>query len=985
MNFRYILGFIFLALMIFFMTHHTDHKTMKYIHPSAKGKAKGRAEHEFLMTHDPATGTVPTDRLMVAKRYTQTLLSNSRSAVLQFEERGPSNVAGRTRAMIIDKQDLSGNTIWAGGVSGGLWKTTDRGQTWQQIDDFFANINIGAIAQDPVLPFILYFGTGEGFGASAGRGLGIWKSTNGGQSFFQLSSTSGLSDFDYVNDLLITPLGTVLAATQSRYCNRGGILRSGNGGTTWAKFTDDDNCASVPNTFNFATDLERGSDGILYACFGMFGDNDGIFRSTNDGLAWSLIYAAQPGESRIELAVSPSNPKVLYALIENSQEGGTPFIKKSADGGVTWISMPTPLWNNSNNCHSTTSDWGGGQAWYNLIAEVDPADENTIIIGAIDLFRSRNGGNTWQQISAWRTSESCFPYLHADQHKLIFFNSDQLLIGNDGGVYITDNARAMQPDFTFISHNYNVTQFYTIDYHPDAGSNWMLGGTQDNGTQLFKDAGMNATTTVSGGDGGFSHIDKKNPNIQISAYAYNSYWVTNNSWQSSTRVNIDLNKGLFVNPTDYDSETRLLYASFEPQKYIRWRVTSFSAGAAERVTVNSFPAGEDITAVAISPNVANRVYFGFSNGHVYRVDNANAGLVRVGQIVFKETLGTISCIEIEKGSEDHMMVILSNYGVTSAYESKNATVGNPLWLAVEGNLPDMPVRWGVFHPDNKEGAIVATELGVWSTDKMNGQQTLWKPDNAGLANVRCDMIRLRPADKRVIVATHGRGVFTSDSYGQPEDKDGDGFPADVDCDDTNPNVYPGAPEICDGLDNNCNGLIDDEDPLYEGDVFIWYRDKDGDGYGDPNDSTTSCMQPEGYVLDNSDCNDNNASIHPGAAEICDGIDNNCSGSIDHEDPAYEGDVFTWYRDKDGDGYGDPNDSTISCMQPEGYVLDNSDCNDNDATIHPGATEICDGKDNNCSGSIDHEDPAVCMTKCTMPQSFLSNQLRCPTNYYFCSI
>ena len=947
---------ILTVVIIFLFIHFTENKQPATT-ISAMGKAKGRAEHEFLMTHDPSTGTVPTERLIEAKRITRSLLSNSRSPSMLFEERGPSNVSGRTRAMLVDIRDPSGKTIWAGGVSGGLWKTTDGGIHWQSVNDFFENINIGAIAQDPILPFIFYFGTGEGFGASAGRGLGIWKSTNGGNSFFHLQSTQGLADFDYVNDLLVTPLGTVLAATQSRFCNRGGILRSGNGGNSWSKFIDDDNCSTVPNTFNFATDLERGSDGAIYACFGMFGDNDGIYKSVNDGLSWSLIYNALPGESRIELAVAPSNPNVLYILIENMQDGAPPFIKKSTNGGASWFSLPTPLWNNSTNCAQRSSDWGGGQAWFNLIAAVDPSDENTMYIGAIDLFRSRNGGNTWQQISAWRTNQNCFPYMHADQHKIIPLDSDKMYIGNDGGVYHTANARANVPQFEFISHGYNVTQFYSIDYHPEAQSHWMLGGTQDNGTQLFQNSGMNATSTISGGDGGFAHIDKLNPNIQISSFVYNTYWVTNNAWQSNTRVNVALDQGLFINPTDYDSSTKLLYGSIEPKKYLRWRPTTFSAAAAERVTVNAFPEGQDITAVKISPNVPNRVYFGFSNGQVYRVDQANAGLIRAGVLVFGETQGTVSCIEIESGNESHAMVILSNYGVTSVYESKNATTGNPLWLAVEGNLPDMPIRWGIFHPSNTEGALLATELGVWSTVKLNGQQTLWKPDNEGLANVRCDMIKARPSDKKVIVATHGRGVFTSDAYHQPEDKDGDGFPVDVDCDDNNPDVYPGAPEVCDGIDNNCSGLIDHEDPAFIGEVFTWYRDKDGDGYGNPNESIVLCMQPDGYVGNNKDCDDNNPNINPGAPEVCDNIDNNCSGLIDHKDPLFTGEAFTWYRDKDGDGYGNPNDSTVSCMQPGGYVINNKDCNDNDANIHPDAPEVCDKIDNNCSGLIDHNDPA----------------------------
>ena len=141
---------------------------------------------------------------------------------------------------------------------------------------------------------------------------------------------------------------------------------------------------------------------------------------------------------------------------------------------------------------------------------------------------------------------------------------------------------------------------------------------------------------------------------------------------------------------------------------------------------------------------------------------------------------------------------------------------------------------------------------------------------------------------------------------------------DGDCDDGNAAVHPGAPEICDGKDNNCDGHVD------EG------FDTDGDG----------------YAICEGDCDDNDASVYPGAPEVCDDKDNNCNGQID------EGVKTTFYRDADGDGYGNPATSTQACAQPAGYVSNNQDCNDAKATIYPGAPELCDGLDNNCNGQID---------------------------------
>lgn len=166
-----------------------------------------------------------------------------------------------------------------------------------------------------------------------------------------------------------------------------------------------------------------------------------------------------------------------------------------------------------------------------------------------------------------------------------------------------------------------------------------------------------------------------------------------------------------------------------------------------------------------------------------------------------------------------------------------------------------------------------------------------------------------------------------------------------DCDDTNPDIHPGAAEICDGIDNNCNGLIDNDDPGVSGQP-TWFADADGDGYGNASVTQLSCTQPSGYVNNNTDCDDSNADVHPGATEACNNLDDNCDGQID------EGVQHTYYADNDGDGFGDINTSIPGCSAPAGYVSDHSDCNDFNASIHPGATETCNNIDDDCDGLID---------------------------------
>jgi len=183
----------------------------------------------------------------------------------------------------------------------------------------------------------------------------------------------------------------------------------------------------------------------------------------------------------------------------------------------------------------------------------------------------------------------------------------------------------------------------------------------------------------------------------------------------------------------------------------------------------------------------------------------------------------------------------------------------------------------------------------------------------------------------------------TDIYQNLIDGDGDGFtPSEGDCDDSNALVYPNAIEICDGIDNDCDGIIDGG---VETEYFI---DSDGDGYGFIQTSVLACSQPSGYVANSDDCDDSNSTVNPGSDEVCDNIDNNCNTEIDENSV----DATTWYADSDSDGYGDSDTSILACSQPEGYVNNSDDCDDSNSTVNPGAVEDCNDSDDNCNGEID---------------------------------
>ena len=234
-----------------------------------------------------------------------------------------------------------------------------------------------------------------------------------------------------------------------------------------------------------------------------------------------------------------------------------------------------------------------------------------------------------------------------------------------------------------------------------------------------------------------------------------------------------------------------------------------------------------------------------------------------------------------------------------------------------------------------------------------------------------------------------------DSFGDPAVSDIDcdqptGYVVnDVDCDDTDASQYPGAPEFCNGEDDDCDLLVDEDDAV---DVATWYADADADTFGDPAVTDIDCHQPSGYVSDGTDCDDTDALQYPGADEYCNGEDDDCDGSVDEDDAL---DVATWYADADLDSFGDPGSSDIDCDQPTGYVSDASDCDDTDPAQYPGADEYCNGEDDDCDGDVDEDgevvdgdtfyadadgddwgDPASTIVACSVPSGYVDNAYDC---------
>ena len=737
----------------------------------------------FEREQDPSLGTVPHTRLLDVYKKIEAFkrTASSRTGTLStanWRERGPYSVGGRTRAILIDKNDPTGNTVFAGGVSGGLWKTTSIGAitpNWQPIGHYFENINISAIAQDANNPDIIYFGTGESQGGG-GRGLGLWKSIDGGDTWTHLTSTANFN-FYYVLRILVHPVnGDIYACTES------GVRRSQDGGNTWVKVLGSGVSSGSSNRI---TDIEYAKDGAIYVSLGHNGGGANIYRTdagANQGNIGNWIRltsgtTGMPGnQSRIELSVAPSNENVIYAVTAQGVDASG--IYRSNNRGVSWqktSSAPSAI---------GMPIFTRNQALYDLDICVSPLNENTLIIGGIDLLYSNNGGISWTQISQWYGGGG-LQEVHADQHKILWDidRPNRVLFGNDGGVWISTNNGQ---DIDHRNNGYNVTQFYALAIHPDKYSNYFLAGAQDNGSQRFNQFDIATTTEVAGGDGFMAHIDQNQPDTQLVCVQFGDFFLSTDGGQAFGRLFIDPdpvppgeednpgirignNRAGFYTPSDFDNDANALYAQAAINgNYFRWFVSEgggFNIGDAATqqfptpgTTVNIAGFGGTVRHVYASENVANRIWIGSTGGQIIRIDDAHLGNSVTGTNFNLPSGGTVSCIVEEDGNPNHLIATQSNYGVTSVYESIN---GGSNWVNIEGDLPDLPVNWVVFHPYDNDKLLLATAVGVWTTEDIDGGNTNWLPSD-NFPSVIVDMLQTRPSDGLIAAGTFGRGVFTTD-------------------------------------------------------------------------------------------------------------------------------------------------------------------------------------------------------------------------------
>ncbi len=658
-------------------------------------------------------------------------------------------VSGRVTSLAVDPTNSS--VVYAAAAGGGLWKSIDGGTTWTSLTDNFPRLSSGAVALDPNNPSTVYYGTGElNFNIDGYPGAGIFKSTNGGASWTQMALPSGGAIY-FTSKIVVAPSNSSVVYAAGYW----DAYKSTNAGQTWTE---------LDLTHGAVDDIvvDPTNANTVYAAYGSSFAYDstsyGIHTSTDGGATWSYLQNGLPPStqiSRVSLAISPSNPQVLYAAINgsnpNNSSSDTNRVYTTTDGGAHWTVLPSV---------SSKKDFGGGQGWYNNVIAVDPTNSNTVYVGGIDFWKSTDGGQTWANLTN-SYGNYTGKNIHPDQHAIAFVNgsSSTFYIGNDGGVWKTGNGGS---SFTDCNTNLQTIQFYSIDVDQN-NSAISVGGTQDNGTQKNTQPSP-VWNEIYGGDGGYVLIDPKNPNIIYTEYVNGSLQKSTNGGSTFTQITTGITEdGYWLTPYVMDPQndsilytgTNRIYKSTNAGS--NWTPVSQVLESSTRL----------VTTMSISPVEGNVIYAGLSGYRgVSSVDTAflfistNSGSTwndisgnlpagaNFARITADPTQKGVAYAAVLTGLPSHSHVLrTTDYGTT--------------WTPLDstGNgFANVPTK--IICIDSLNANIYAgTYAGVYaSTD--NG--ATWSQFGIGLPNSVVDDIAIQYSSHTLRVGTHGRGAWQID-------------------------------------------------------------------------------------------------------------------------------------------------------------------------------------------------------------------------------
>lgn len=724
---------------------------------------------------------------------------NSPFKDLKWRFIGPDIISGRLTDVAVPPGDRM--TIYAASATGGVWKTTNSGITWECLTDDFLSGSIGDIAIADDNPDLVWIGTGEAniFRASV-AGAGVYKSTDGGKTWEHM----GLTGTQTISRIIIHPENhdIVYVAASGHEWTYGpdrGVYKTTDGGKTWEKIL-------YINEKTGAIDLvmDPEENDTLYASMchrirlrwsdPMPQPEDGLFKTTDGGKNWKPINSGLPDTKytgRIGLDIARSNPDVLYAFVDNHTPGrppkpgekdsyGRPITKPRVVGAEVYRSNDKgESWHKVSPNNEMMERFCGTYGWVFGQIRVDPNDENTVYILGVPLARSKDGGKTWEIIR--------YPGLHGDHHGLWIDpeDSNHLVNANDGGLNISYDGGKTWREF---HQNLPVIQFYNVAYDMKKPFN-VYGSVQDHGTyrgnvshnpwQIGWYIRQNTRwEPAPGGEGTTIAVDPTNPNIIYSSSFYgrlmrSEYNPENNTWKT---VNIAPKaeegepplRGQWLAPTIISPHNPLvIYHGFQylyrsMDRGDTWeRISpdlSYNDPNKQGIWPYAIPYA-CLTAVSESPFKFGLIYAGTDDGRVHVTKDGGATWTEI-------TAGLpynkhVSCLVASRYDQATVYLTLNGRRDDdfAAYIYKSTDYGKT-WVDISGNLPGGPVNVIREDPKKKDVLYTATDLGVYVT--QDGGKT-WNHLGSGLPNCFIWDLIIHPRDNIAVIATNGRGMYVLDN------------------------------------------------------------------------------------------------------------------------------------------------------------------------------------------------------------------------------